>query len=104
MRAFPCLFATIAFVMALAACSTPEDPMIMDPEAFVTNATVEFLSLEGGCWALRLDERTRYQPINLQERYRIDGLAVRAAVKFRRDMGSYCMIGEMVEILWIRER
>jgi hypothetical protein len=78
--------------------------MVSDPEAFLVNATVEFLQVEGGCWALRLDQRTRYQPLKLEERYRVDGLEVRAAVKFRRDMGSFCMIGEIVEILWIRQR
>ena len=91
-------------MMAVLSCASPSDPVISDPEAFFIDATVEFVRVEGGCWALHLDDGTRYQPVDLHDRFRTDGLDVRAAVKFRRDLGSYCMIGEMVEILWMSER
>jgi len=95
--------ATTAF-----SCSTnPQgpgmDPRIDDPEAFWVNATVQFTPIEGGCWTLVVDDKT-YEPINLEEDYREDGLAVRVALKPRPDMMSVCMIGELVEVLSIRRR
>ncbi len=83
-------------IAAAFACSNPYDPVISDPDAFFIDATVEFLQLEGGCWALRVEDDTRYQPIGLEEAFRVDGLDVRAAVKLRPDVGSFCMIGQPV--------
>jgi hypothetical protein len=42
--------------------------------------------------------------MSLADDFRRDGLPVRAAIKRRRDRGSFCMIGPVVEVLWIRRR
>jgi hypothetical protein len=95
-------------VSALGACqdiSTPTDPPLDDPNAFVVNGTIRYLDIEGGCWAFQVDPRTAgYQPVGLPPEFRRDGLAVRAALKPRGDLVSFCMIGPIAEVVWIRAR
>lgn len=85
-------------------CARPTDPPLTDPDAFVVDATVVYRNLEGGCWSLRFDSATGYQAAGLPGAYRRDGLRVRAAVQFRDDLVSFCQIGRIVEVLWIRRR
>ncbi len=85
-------------------CRSPADPPISNPDAFFVNGTIQFVGVEGGCWSLRSDEGTRYEPYPLTEEYRVDGLKIRAALKIDRSGGSVCMIGTIVEVLWIRKR
>jgi hypothetical protein len=80
------------------------DPPVDDPAAFVVEGTVVFLNLEGGCWGIRVAERTTYEPRGLPSEFRRDGLAVRAAVKTPDRAGSFCMIGPIVDVLWVRRR
>jgi hypothetical protein len=101
---------SVALVLAAGAfsCSTSpqgagQDPPIDDPDAFWVNATVEFTPLEGGCWTLAVEDKT-YEPINLAQEFREDGLQVRAALKPRVDMATICQVGQIVEVLSIRSR
>ncbi len=103
-----CLSAALVLATAGFSCSTGpqgpgQDPPIDDPDAFWVNATVQFTPLEGGCWTLAVEEKT-YEPINLTEEFREDGLQVRAALKPRVDMASVCQVGQIVEVLSIRRR
>ncbi len=97
---------SVALVLVTTAfsCSTnPQDPVIDDPGAFWVDATVAFTPIEGGCWMLTVDDTT-YEPINLEQEFRVDGLQVRAALKPRADLASFCMVGQIVEVLSIRRR
>jgi heat shock protein HslJ len=64
--------------------------------------TVQFLDLEGGLYVIRDSLGTQYQPTNLPEAFRRDGLAVEAEAR-RRDMASIGMAGILVELIRIRE-
>lgn len=66
-------------------------------------ATVEFQSVEGGCWSLLAGDGTRYEPLELSEPFRVHGLEVEATVRRRPDIGTVCQIGRVVEVLRIRE-
>ncbi len=66
--------------------------------------SVEFIEVEGGCWSILDVDQTRYEPINLPGEFKKDGLAVRAVVLPREDLGSVCQIGEIVEIVTIERR
>ena len=59
--------------------------------------TIRFLDLEGGCWGILTDEDL-YEPVNLDARFRIDGMRVDFEAKLRKDMASPCMIGPMIEL------
>ena len=66
-------------------------------------ATVRFLNVEGGCWALDIGDR-RLEPINLDNSYKVDGLPVIATVRAENDKVSICMIGQIVSVLDIHKR
>jgi hypothetical protein len=72
-----------------------------DPQQFSLEATVRFVDLEGGCWTLVANETTRYEPIELAEEFRVDGLRVRVTLRHRLDMGSVCMVAPLAEVISI---
>ncbi len=59
------------------------------------------VQIEGGFWGILGDDGTKYDPINLPEEYKKDGLPVRFEVKNREDMASFHMWGQIVEIVKI---
>ena len=73
-------------------------------KAFRVSGTVKFLDLEGGVFVIRDDAGVQYNPTNLPEPFRQDGLSIEADA-FRRDgMVSIAMVGPMIELSRIRER
>jgi hypothetical protein len=107
-RLAPTFLIAAVLVTGLWACRDSIDPLLPDPPwepgSFVVNGTVRFLNVEGGCWAIHVSPQPYYEPVGLPDAFRHDGLQVRAAVKPRHDLGSYCMIGPIVEVVWIRRR
>jgi heat shock protein HslJ len=69
------------------------------------SGTLRRLEIEGGVYVIE-DEATgsRYNPTNLPETFRTDGMAVEAEGRRRDDMMSIGMVGPMVELVRIRER
>ncbi len=76
---------------------TPTPP-IAPGQVVTANATIEFLNLEGGCWAVRTSDGRRYEPVNLGQSFRVDHLAVLVVLRDAPDMVSLCMIGPLVTI------
>ena len=68
------------------------------------SGTVRHMDLEGGLYVIRDADGTNYNPTNLPEAFRMDGLAVEAAAQARDDLMSIGMVGPMVDIVRIRER
>lgn len=66
--------------------------------------TVHHLELEGGLFVIRDAEGIQYNPINLPEAFRREGMAVEAEARRRDDMASIGMVGPIVELLRIRQR
>lgn len=82
---------------AVAACARTPD--IEPPVASrAIEATVRFVDLEGGCWALEADDGTRYQPMNLPDSFRRDDLRVRVVLSPRDDVMGFCQLGPIVEV------
>ena len=88
----------LAVVLAVS-CSS-----ITEPDLVQLEATVEFVSVEGGCWRLVTDEGVGYEPVNLPESFRSDGLRVDVTLRPRTDLGSICQVGQIVDIERIRVR
>ena len=70
------------------------------PDTIAVDATVQVMNVEGGCWALTVSEQARFQPVNLPEQFRVDGLRVRVTFT-HSDAMSVCMIGPTVTVLTI---
>jgi hypothetical protein len=60
--------------------------------------TVVFIEIEGGFFALRTDAGTTYEPVNLPERFAVNKMPVRVTARTRADLGSYRMVGPIIEI------
>ena len=94
----------------LFACSQPQPlgplqswrggPVLDVTQAVSTSATVRFVAIEGGCWAMQTPNGD-YEPFNLPERYRVNGLRVHVVLRGAR-VGSFCMIAPVVSLDSIR--
>ncbi len=70
-----------------------------EPEILSGSGVIQFVNVEGGCWVIRSTDGNRYEPINLSDPFRKDGLAVRYVLKTRPDILTICMVGRPVEVI-----
>jgi len=63
--------------------------------------TIRYIPLEGGFYGIVGDDGKNYDPVNLKEEFRKDGLRVRFEAKVRKDLVSFHMWGRLVEIIRI---
>jgi uncharacterized protein DUF3221 len=68
------------------------------------DGVIRYYELEGGFYAIRGEDGETYNPINLPEEFRQDGLPVRVSVRPRDDMVGIHQTGPLVEIVEIRKR
>ncbi len=74
----------------------------MAPDGLTISATVRFVDVEGGCWRLDATDGTRYEPVNLPPAFRTDGRSVTVTLRFPQQLGSFCMVGRLAEVVTIR--
>jgi len=58
----------------------------------------------GMCWQIINEKGVRYEPINMDEELRSEGLEVKFEFKVRNDMASVCMQGQIIELTRIEKR
>jgi len=86
------LLSILAFA-AIVACSSSTGPLMH------TNATVHFNPIEGGFYELVSDaDGVHYDPTNLPDCYKEEGLRVEVTFKVRNDLGGVHMAGPIVDI------
>ena len=73
-------------------------------DTFELQGTVVKNDLEGGFFAIEGNDGKTYEPINLPEAFKEDGMRVKATVRIRSDIGSIHMVGDIVEIVDIVEQ
>lgn len=66
-----------------------DDPML---------AEVRFVNVGNGCWVLSGRYGHRYEPMQLPEEFRQEGLQVLVKYRARGDVGSVCMLRDVIEI------
>jgi hypothetical protein len=71
-------------------------------DIFPVRGTVRYAGLDR-TYVIVLDDGTQFNPINLPDRFKINGVQVEAQVRRRNDVFSTEMKGPMIEILRIRE-
>lgn len=64
-------------------------------------AEVRFVNIGHGCWVLAGKYGHRYEPMQLAEEFRQEGLQVMVKYRSRGDVGSVCMLQDVIEILEI---
>lgn len=103
------LAATLVF--AAAACRTEPPGWVVLSERTPASeellhivGTVAWMELEGGFFAIRAEDGTTYEAMNLPASFREDGLPVEADAIARGDVASIRMVGPIVELVRIRTR
>jgi hypothetical protein len=100
---------SLVLVAAMAlACTEPLGPLqswrggpVLEVNQVVSyNATVRFVAIEGGCWALQTPDGD-YEPVNLPGQYRVNGLRVHVVLRGAR-VGTFCAIAPVVSLDSIR--
>lgn len=84
---------TLTLVLTLSACS-----LVPKGDDLRFDGTVTYVMIEGGGWVIEGDDGETYEPINLGEPYREEGLRVRVWAEKRTDLGSVLMVGPIIEI------
>lgn len=74
-------------------------PTIPDSDTFEIQGTVVHKNIEGGFFAIDGDDGRKYDPINLPESFRKDGLKVKVTARLRRDAMSIHMYGAIIEVV-----
>ncbi len=103
MRRTP-LVALLAGMLLLTAAACPPTGtdlpggVVRDGDVVTGTGTVRWFDLEGGFYAIRGDDGKTYDPMNLPPEFREDGVRVRFRAKIRSDMGSFRMVGPIVEV------
>lgn len=104
--------ALLAGALAIAGCSPPPDEGWVElashsqvtGEVLRITGTVRKLEVEGGVFVIRDAAGTHFNPINLPEAFRIDGIAVEIEARRRDDMASIGMVGPLIELTRIRKQ
>lgn len=110
MTAWQVMMTTIV-VATVASCASPRDPGWVDlPSTAVDSGevvritgTVHRLEVEGGVWVIRDAQGTQYNPTNLPDAFKTEGLAVEAEARRRDDLASIGMVGPIIELRRIRQ-
>ncbi|MFC2038781.1 hypothetical protein ACFLUG_03310 [Chloroflexota bacterium] len=89
------LLLPVIFLGLLSACTGNGQDIISG------TGTIEFIDLEGGFYGIMEDGGDRYDPVNLAEEYREDGLRIRFEAEIRDDLESFHQWAQLVEIVEI---
>ena len=68
-----------------------------------TTGTITYLGIEGGFYGIVTDDGQHYDPIDLPDEFKQDGLRIRFTAQERRDQASFHMWGVIVEIKYIEK-
>jgi len=99
------LIASLLFVMGCKnqltneSAREPENASITHEGQIDISGTVVYKELEGGFFAIEGDGGKIYDPINLPDAFKKDGLKVNVNARLRNDMGSIRMVGDIIEII-----
>lgn len=93
-----------------AACAGPREPAWVElpstsadsGEVLQIIGTIHRLEVEGGVFVIRNAQGTQFNPTNLPDAFKKDGMAVVADAHRRDDMASVGMVGPIIELLRIR--
>ncbi len=72
--------------------------MCVSSERVLVEGTVEFVDVEGGCWRIRANDGTSYEPMDLPREFAEDGIRVWVVFSFPKDLGSICQVGRLAEV------
>ena len=78
---------------------SPESTATLPADAFEIVGNVTYKNIEGGFYAIDADNGSKYDPINLPEPFRKDGLRVKVTARRKMDAMSLHMYGAIIEVV-----
>ncbi len=88
--------AVVGLALALVGCRLPDDE-------FRIKGTVHFRDIEG-CWLVDDGAGHTYEPVNLPNAFQVDQLRVEIIATLNKTLASYCLVGELVDIVSIEKQ
>ncbi|MFP4541559.1 MAG: hypothetical protein ACLFR7_08010 [Opitutales bacterium] len=82
----------------------PSKTMPAEEQTFEIEGVVVRKELEGGFYAIHGADGQAYDPVELPEAFREDGLPVRVVARRKEDALSIHMYGEIIEVVEIEQR
>ena len=79
-------------------------PAIPPADTFEITGTVAYKNIEGGFFAIDAEDGRKYDPINLPEQFRKNGLEVKVTARIKPDAVSFHMYGSIIEVVNITAR
>lgn len=100
---------TVVLLPQLTACAATEESKRMAtsnkaPEGLAFSGRVVHIDIEGGFWGIVTDSGTKFDPAKLPQELQQDGLAVTGRVRLLKDVMTFRMWGQPVEILEIQRK
>ena len=98
--------AILPILIAIASCTAdkPGAPSsARSGESAEVEGIVRHVAVEGGCWTIETAQG-RVQPVELPERFRVDGMAVRVTLRDAPDVMSVCQLGPLKHLEAINPR
>jgi len=98
--------AALPILIAIAACTASQSgapTSARSGETAEVEGTVRKVDVEGGCWIIETAQG-RVQPIDLPERFYVDGLAVRVTLQDAPDRVSSCQLGPLKHVVAVTAR
>jgi hypothetical protein len=68
-------------------------------DLFEILGNVTYKRIEGGFYAIDGDDGRKYDPINLPESFKKDGLKVKVTARLKKDAMSFHMYGAIIEVV-----
>ena len=96
------ILSIITLILGLNVYANNQDYNNGDKQYIITSGIVKYITLEGGFYGIIGDDGVNYDPINLPDNFRIDGLKVVLTAIRREDLCSFHMWGIIIEIISIQ--
>jgi hypothetical protein len=72
-------------------------------EYIEAQGTITYVGLEGGFWGIMTEDGRKFDPVDLPDKFKKNGLKVRVKLRPRDDLAGTHMWGQMVEVVEIAE-
>jgi len=76
-----------------------ENTPSLPADVFEIVGNVTYKSIEGGFYAIDGDDGRKFDPINLPESFKKDGLKVKVSARLKKDAMSFHMYGAIIEVV-----
>jgi hypothetical protein len=77
----------------------PESTSAHPADLFEIVGSVTYKNIEGGFYAIEGDDGKKYDPINLPESFKRNGLKVKVTARLKKDAMGFHMYGAIIEVV-----